>query len=193
MQYARRLRKGKIKSSQTKNKLQELILVLDDVYDTFNVGGMYRIGDAVGIAKIVHCGETPVPPQPKISRASVGLDKYIKHEYQKDIVKYLLKIKTKGYRVIVLEQNNKSKKYDKVNFFQNPESRIENFKLALVAGNETFGVKQEVINIADSIVELPMYGINKSLNVVVSTGIVLYQIRNSTITLLSHPECNSLY
>ena len=44
-------------------------------------------------------------------------------------------------------------------------------------GNETFGVSQLALKRADRVIELPMYGVNKSLNVVVATGIVLYQIR----------------
>ena len=43
-------------------------------------------------------------------------------------------------------------------------------------GNETYGVSKEVLDLADTIVELPMWGINTSLNVMVSCGIVLYEI-----------------
>lgn len=35
---------------------------------------------------------------------------------------------------------------------------------------------KEVLEIADQIVELPMWGVNKSLNVMVSLGIVLYKV-----------------
>lgn len=48
--------------------------------------------------------------------------------------------------------------------------------VVLVVGHETEGVSKEVLDIVDVIVEIPMYGVNKSLNVVVSTGIVLYSI-----------------
>ena len=50
------------------------------------------------------------------------------------------------------------------------------FPMALVVGNETYGVSKEVLEIADTIVELPMYGVNKSLNVMVTLGIALYKI-----------------
>ena len=48
--------------------------------------------------------------------------------------------------------------------------------IAIVIGNETVGVSKDVLNIAEMIVELPMYGINMSLNVMVCSGIILYEI-----------------
>jgi len=46
--------------------------------------------------------------------------------------------------------------------------------LTLVFGNETSGVTPETLKLADEIVEIPMWGINKSLNVIVSAAIVSY-------------------
>lgn len=48
--------------------------------------------------------------------------------------------------------------------------------VALVVGHESDGVSEEVLSISDEIVELPQMGINKSLNVMVSLGIVLYEV-----------------
>jgi len=45
-----------------------------------------------------------------------------------------------------------------------------------VVGHESEGVSKEVLDLCDGIVELPMFGINKSLNVMVSLGIVLYEV-----------------
>ena len=50
------------------------------------------------------------------------------------------------------------------------------FPLAIVVGNETHGISKEALDMADTIVELPMWGINKSLNVMVSLGIILYEV-----------------
>ncbi|MEK7450922.1 MAG: TrmH family RNA methyltransferase [Patescibacteria group bacterium] len=36
--------------------------------------------------------------------------------------------------------------------------------------------KQKTLDICDQIVEIPMWGVNKSLNVMVSLGIVLYKV-----------------
>lgn len=166
MHFAAKLRKKQIKP-KTKTE-QDLVLILDNVYDTFNVGGMYRVGDASNVAKIYHGDQTPFVPDAKITRAAVGLDKYIDKEKTKDIVGLIKHLKTQGYQIVVLEQAANSQEYDCVQYRP---------KVALIVGNETFGVRKEIIELADMVVELPMYGINQSLNVVVATGIVLYQIR----------------
>jgi tRNA G18 (ribose-2'-O)-methylase SpoU len=147
------------------------------------VGGMYRVSDAAGVTKVYHCGQTPVPPDPKIVRASVGLVNYIPWEYKQDILALVKSLKVEGYTIIVLEQNEKSISIDELGMrMGNVGARHAlpvQQNIALISGNETFGVKQEVIELADIVVELPMYGINKSLNVVVSTGIALYEIRRT--------------
>jgi len=175
MGFAKELRKGKINASSSKEGM-ELILVLDNVYDTFNIGGMYRIGDAAGVTEIMHGENTPPGPDPKISRSSVGLDKYIPHSYQPNLKVYLQEKKAEGYFLISLEQTETSKLYDEVNYRLAAKDKKG---IILLSGNETFGVQEELTALADLVVELPMYGINKSLNVVVATGIVLYEIGRS--------------
>ena len=73
----------------------------------------------------------------------------------------------RGIRVIGIEQNEKSIPYIKMKW---------EFPVAVVVGNETHGVSKEVLDMCDAIVELPMFGVNISLNVMVSLGIVLYKI-----------------
>lgn len=171
MHFAKQLRQGKVKKPTVKaHSIPDLVLLLDEVYDTYNVGGMYRVSDAAGVGKIYHCGETAKLPNPKISRAAVGLEQYVAHESVAKIVDKIQELKRQGYTIIALEQTPHSKVYHQVKY---------QGKIALIAGNETFGVSQETLAICDLAVELPMFGINKSLNVVVSTGIVLYQIRLS--------------
>lgn len=135
---------------------------------------MYRVSDAAGVTKVYHCGQTPVPPDPKILRASVGLVNYIPWEYKQDILALTQDLKLKKYTIIVLEQSPNSVLLDAL---QSHLLKLKFQNIALISGNETFGVQKEVIDLADVVVELPMYGVNKSLNVVVSTGITLYEIR----------------
>ena len=49
------------------------------------------------------------------------------------------------------------------------------FPLAIIVGNESYGISAGTLALSDKIVELPMFGINKSLNVMVCLGIVLYK------------------
>ena len=77
-----------------------------------------------------------------------------------------LKSQISNLRIVAIEQNERSIPYGKADY---------QFPIALVIGNETTGVSKEVLEMADQIVEIPMWGVNKSLNVIVSLGIVLYE------------------
>lgn len=159
-------------------KKNPVYIILDNVLDTYNVGAIFRLADAVAAEKIYLCGQTETPPNPKIKKASINTWRWVEWEYTETAVSAIEKI-SKGdplrYRkgspcktqVIAIEQHPKSMPLAKFK----PE-----FPLTIVVGNETYGVSSEILKIADQIVELPMYGINKSLNVMVTCGIVLYRI-----------------
>jgi len=53
----------------------------------------------------------------------------------------------------------------------------------LIVGNETYGVLPETILLSDYIAEIPMWGINKSLNVIVSAAIVSYRIMDKLVLM----------
>ena len=55
-------------------------------------------------------------------------------------------------------------------------------KYAIVMGNEVKGVQQEVVNACDGCIEIPQYGTKHSLNVSVTTGIVLWEFAKRMMT-----------
>jgi tRNA G18 (ribose-2'-O)-methylase SpoU len=150
-------------------KKNPIYIVLDNVLDTYNIGAIFRLADAVAAEKIYLCGQTETPPNPKIKKASINTCKWVKWEYSPTALDAIAALRTKHLelRIIVVEQHEESISLAKFK----PE-----FPIAVVVGNETYGVSKEVLDIADTIVELPMYGINKSLNVMVCCGIILYRI-----------------
>ena len=78
-------------------------------------------------------------------------------------------MKKEGWLICVLEQAHDSIPLQ--NFI--PSSDI---KYLLVAGNEVEGVSQEIVDLADFILEIPQRGVKHSLNVSVSVGIALWQL-----------------
>src|SRR3989344_5481359 len=144
-----------------------ITIILDNVLDTYNVGSMFRLADAIAAEKVILCGATLTPPNSRIKKASINTTGWVDWEYAttaKDAVEECQMLNAKC-QIIAVEQDKRSKPFDKVDY---------SFPLAIVVGNETTGVSPEVLDMADTIVELPMWGINKSLNVMVSLGIVLY-------------------
>ncbi len=159
-----------VPSKEELNKIKKnpIYIVLDNVLDTYNVGAIFRLADAVAAEKVFLCGETETPPHTRIKKASINTTEWISWEHASTAKTAIddLRFMIYDLRVIAIEQSEKSVPYDQVQY---------QFPIALVVGNETSGVSKEVLEIADQIVEIPMWGVNKSLNVMVSLGIVLYE------------------
>lgn len=148
---------------------QPIYIILDSVLDTYNIGSIFRLADAVAVQKLYLCGETLTPPNPRIKKASISTWKWVEWEYCKSAVNALLQLRAQspGLKAVAVEQDPRSHRLDQVKY---------ELPLALIVGNETYGISKDVLGMADMIVELPMFGVNKSLNVMVSCGIVLYRI-----------------
>ncbi len=158
---------GQIKEELKQIKRRPLYLILENVYDTYNIGGLFRLADALAIEKLYLCGQTEVPPNSKIKKASIGTYKVVPWDYKKTATEAIeeLKKSVAGISVIAVEQDKKSIPYTEIQYAA---------PVALLVGNETYGVLPETLSICDHIAEIPMWGINKSLNVIVSAAIVSY-------------------
>lgn len=156
------------KEDLKKIKRNPIYIILDSVLDTYNVGGIFRLADAVAAEKVILCGTTETPPSSRIKKASINTTEWVSWEYAPTAVDAInnLQLTVNNLQVVAIEQSEKSVPYDKADY---------NFPIALVVGHESTGVSKEVLEIADQIVEIPMWGVNKSLNVIVSLGIVLYR------------------
>jgi tRNA G18 (ribose-2'-O)-methylase SpoU len=175
---AAQLRAGdlKLKTKNLKPERNEIYIILDNVLDTYNIGSIFRLADAVAAKKIFLCGETETPPNSRIKKASINTTEWVEWEYAETAVSAIenLKFKIENLQVVAIEQSPKSIQYDKFEY---------KFPIALVVGHETYGVSKEVLKKVDGlpvgkagIVEIPMFGVNISLNVMVSLAIVLYKV-----------------
>lgn len=150
-------------------KRQEIYIILDDVLDTYNTGSIFRLSDAVGAKKVYLCGRTETPPNTRIKKASVNTWQWVPWEYKETATDAIKELKetVPEIQIVAVEQDSKSVPFESFNY---------KLPIALVVGNETDGCSQETLTACDSIVELPMFGINTSLNVMVTLGIVLYKV-----------------
>lgn len=152
-----------------KIKKNPIYIVLDNVLDTYNIGSVFRLADAVAAEKVILCEGSETPPNHRIKKASINTTEWVKWEYYPTAKEAIedLRLKVPGLQVIAVEQDARSVPYDEVDY---------QFPVAIVVGHETTGVSKAVMDMADHIVELPMWGVNISLNVMVSLGIVLYKV-----------------
>ena len=166
---AKQLRKGKAGRGKGKVKKQEIYIVLDNVLDTYNIGSIFRLADAVAASKVFLCGESETPPNHRIKKASINTTEWVDWEYAETTSEVIkdLRLKIKNIQIIAIEQAAGSVQYDKFEY---------KLPICLVVGHESDGVSKEVLNLVDAIVEIPMFGVNKSLNVMVSLGVILYTL-----------------
>lgn len=149
----------------TKNKL---VLVLDNVRSLNNVGSAFRTSDAFLIEAIYLCGVTGTPPNKEIEKTALGATKTVEWQYFKTTQEAITHLKEKNYFIASVEQAQHSVK---LNEFKKPNKPI-----ALVFGNEVYGVEQTIINQSDVCIEIPQFGSKHSFNVSVSMGIVLWEL-----------------
>src|SRR5260221_9512699 len=177
---AKQLRDGKstVYRLQTTEK-NEIYIIQDNILDTYNIGSIFRLADAVNAKKVFLCGGTETPPNPRIKKASINTTEIVEWTYYENAKEVIndLRLKINDLKVIAIEQNEKSIPYNKFEY---------KLPICLVVGNESYGILAETLKECDGIVELPMFGVNISLNVMVSLAIILYRVmevseRNNSI------------
>jgi len=161
--------------------MNEIIVVLDNVRSTHNVGSILRTADGLGVSKVVLTGYTPYPKVMNderlpheitkqtnaIKKTSLGAEATMDIERHEDISDVIDSLKKTQYTIVSLEQNKLSTPINKL--------MIPN-KVALIVGNEINGVNERSLESSDFIVEIPMKGKKESFNVSVATGIALYEL-----------------
>ena len=152
-----------------KIKRNPIYIIVDNVLDTYNIGAIFRLADAVAVEKVYLCAGTETPPHHRIKKASINTTEWVPWEYKKTALDAIndLRSKVKNIQIVSVEQNERSTAYDEIEY---------KFPVALVVGHETDGVSKEALDASDYIAEMPMWGINISMNVMVSLGIMLYEV-----------------
>ena len=149
-------------------KKTPITIVLDNVRSALNVGSVFRTSDAFLIEKIILCGITACPPNKEIRKAALGSTESVEWEYVKDTIDAVQQLIKEGYHVVGIEQADKS---TQLNEFELPKKPI-----AIIMGNEVNGVAQEAINECNTVIEIPQFGTKHSLNISVTTGIVIWEL-----------------
>ncbi len=147
----------------------DITIICEDVLDTYNVGSIFRLADAVCVDCIYLCGQTQTPPNTRIKKASINTWQWVKWIYKESAPEAIEELRREKPNICTyaLEQDARSISFGKTEY---------RLPAVLVVGNESTGVKKETLDLVDEIIELPMFGINVSLNVMVTTGIVLYDM-----------------
>jgi len=142
-------------------------VVLDNIRSLYNVGSIFRTSDAAGVEKLYLCGITGKPPRAEIHKAALGAEASVPWEYFENPTPILKRLKSEGFSIVALEHTELHQPFHQALF---------SFPLCLVIGHEITGVSDEAMQLADTAIEIPMFGLKQSLNVSVAYGIAIYEI-----------------
>ncbi|MEK7117416.1 MAG: TrmH family RNA methyltransferase, partial [Patescibacteria group bacterium] len=130
----------------------QIVLILNNIRSSENVGSIFRTADAAGVYKIYICGYTPAPTDKfgrvnkALAKASLGAEKFVEWEKAKNLKSLISNLKTEKFKIIGVEQSPKSKNYKLL---------TTNANLAFVFGNEVKGLSKKDLSLCDQIVEIP--------------------------------------
>lgn len=142
-------------------------ILLDNIRSLLNVWAIFRTVDWAWFNKVILTGFTPTPPRKEISKTAIWAEQYVDWEYYEDPVEILKELKKQWFKIITVEQTQKSIDFRKL--------EIRNENICLVLGNEIEWVNKKIVELSDYCVELPMLGQKQSLNVATTAGIMLYR------------------
>ncbi len=146
-----------------------VVVVLDNVRSMYNVGSIFRTCDGFAVEALYLCGITACPPHKEIAKTALGATESVSWRHFGQTVEAVEELKSLGYKVFAVEQVDTS-----VSLQEFAPAADE--KVAVVLGNEVFGVDDEVLALCDGAVEIPQAGTKHSFNVSVAGAIVLWEL-----------------
>lgn len=146
-----------------------IVVVLDNVRSMSNVGSIFRTCDGFAVEQLFLCGITAQPPHKEITKTALGATESVKWAYHEDVVDCITSLKKQEFKIFLVEQTDNSVMLDQFLYQKND-------KIAIVLGNEVFGVEERLLPICDGVIEIPQFGTKHSFNVTIAGGIVIWEI-----------------
>lgn len=152
-----------------------ITIICDNVTNAPNIGSLFRIADAFGVEKIIFCG-THIPMGRKMTKTSGSTEQYVNYEIKESALSTAIDYQKMGYKLIALEITDCSTPICEMQL-------TGNGPIALLVGDENFGISEEVLKSSDLVLHINMFGQNSSMNVVQATNIVLYELTKQLNTI----------
>jgi tRNA (guanosine-2'-O-)-methyltransferase len=143
----------------------DLRVVLEEVTNTHNASAVVRTCDAAGIlyVDIISQNSEPLPVNEAISTRA---EKWIQLNYHASASECFASLRKKGFKIAATHLGEESLSYAELDYTQT---------LAIVFGNESEGISEEALSLADYRIKIPLLGMVQSLNLSVSVGVILYE------------------
>ena len=152
--------------SNAKTSSSPLILILDSIQDTHNVGAILRTAECSGVNGVIVTKHNSAPINATVVKTSAGATEHIKIAQVNNLVNAIKLLKENGFWIVGSSLDN-AKLYTEIDY---------TMPIALIVGNEEKGIRKLTAEKCDFLVKIPMAGKLQSLNVSVATGILLFEI-----------------
>lgn len=160
----------------------DVIVVASLIDRVPNLAGLSRTCEVFGAtALVVPC--LTILDDPNFRNISMTSEKWLDIIKVKpgDLGEYLQKQRLADYRIVAVEQSSQS---HSLLYYEFPA------KCCLVLGSEKEGVPADILHLVDDCVEIPQFGMIRSLNVHVSGSIILWEMRRQSTLNQAAPQYN---
>jgi len=153
--------------TQSKKSENPLILILDEIQDTHNMGAIFRSAEASGVDGIIITQRNTAPLNETVEKTSAGAISHLRISQVSNLFQAMEQLKENGFWIYGSSLGENSQNYTEHNY---------KGAVAIVVGNEEKGIRRSVAENCDHLIQIPMLGKTQSLNVSVATGILLYEV-----------------
>ena len=155
---------NKMQEKQEIDYSQDIIVALDNIQDPGNMGTILRTVDSAGLNQILISKGSVDCYNPKVVRSTMGAIFRVNIIECENLVNTLKEAKKHKFKIAVTSLQTEQSIYD-----------IDYKNKVIVIGNEANGVSQQIQQITETKIKIPMLGRTESLNASVATGIIIYE------------------
>ena len=142
------------------------LLILEDTADPGNLGTIMRTAEAAGVTGVIMGKGTVDIFNPKVVRSTMGSIFRLHFAYVDDLKAVILRLKRDGISFYATHLKGKES-YRDISYSD---------KAGILIGNEARGLSDEIANLADTYVIIPMQGKVESLNAAVAAALMMYEV-----------------
>jgi len=143
-----------------------VVLLLDQIQDTHNLGAIIRTSEICGVTAVILPVKTSAAINPTVAKTSAGAIFHIPVCLTSNLHQLIKDLKDHKLAVLALSQGQKNHIF---------EADLT-VPLALVIGSEGKGLRKSILNECDDRISIPQSGRLDSLNVSVSAAVTLFEI-----------------
>ncbi len=141
------------------------LLILESIQDPGNLGTMLRTGEGAGISGVIMNQTTVDLFNPKTIRSTMGSIYRMPFYISGNLPETVLQLKEAGVKTYAAHLKG-TMQYDEPDYCM---------ATAFMIGNEGNGLSDEIANLADTYIKIPMEGKVESLNAAISASLLMYE------------------